>query len=54
MMSIETTMPRLTSILAEAACPRDPLLYKTGFWGRGQVNIDDIYYHLLYILYVME
>lgn len=39
MMTIESTMPRLTSILAEAAFPRDPLLYKTGFWGRGQVRI---------------
>lgn len=37
LIDVKTTMPRLTSILAEASMPKDPNHYKTGFWGRAQV-----------------
>lgn len=38
LMSVEDTTERLISILCEAATPKDPTTYKTGFWGRAQVN----------------
>lgn len=38
MLNTEGVMERLTSILYEASLPRDPNHYKTGFWGRAQVN----------------
>ncbi|KAG7298078.1 hypothetical protein JYU34_018848 [Plutella xylostella] len=37
LMSVEDTTERLISILCEAATPKDPTTYKTGFWGRAQV-----------------
>jgi ubiquitin carboxyl-terminal hydrolase 34 len=37
MIDVKSTMPQLTSILEEASQPKDPNLYKTGFWGRAQV-----------------
>lgn len=37
MMSMESVMSRLTSILEEASLPRDPNHYKTGMFGRSQV-----------------
>ncbi|XP_060516947.1 ubiquitin carboxyl-terminal hydrolase 34 isoform X2 [Cylas formicarius] len=37
MVNVQMTMPKLTSILKEASSPKDPNLYKTGFWGRAQV-----------------
>ncbi|XP_060805071.1 ubiquitin carboxyl-terminal hydrolase puf isoform X2 [Amyelois transitella] len=37
LMSVEETTERLISILCEAATPKEPATYKTGFWGRAQV-----------------
>ncbi|XP_047514444.1 ubiquitin carboxyl-terminal hydrolase puf isoform X2 [Pieris napi] len=37
LMSVEETTDRLISILCEAATAKEPITYKTGFWGRAQV-----------------
>lgn len=37
-MSVEETTERLISILCEAATAKEPVTYKTGFWGRAQVT----------------
>lgn len=37
MMTVDTVMLRITSILNEASMPRDPNHYKTGLFGRSQV-----------------
>ncbi|XP_050671951.1 ubiquitin carboxyl-terminal hydrolase puf [Leptidea sinapis] len=37
LLSIEETTDRLISILCEAATIKEPVTYKTGFWGRAQV-----------------
>lgn len=50
MMDVKTTMPRLTSILQEASLPRDPNHYKTGFWGRAQVKLNQFYFTLVLLL----
>lgn len=39
MLNVDGVMDRLTSILNDASLPRDPNHYKTGFWGRAQVNL---------------
>lgn len=38
MIDVKSGMPQLTSILEESSLPRDPNHYKTGFWGRAQVD----------------
>lgn len=37
MMTVDTVMPRITSILNDASLPLDPNHYKTGLFGRSQV-----------------
>lgn len=39
LMNVDTVMPRFNSILMEMSSPRELTHYKTGFWGRAQVNI---------------